>query len=64
VLGSDENDMESEICKNPFIKTKKKNSDGLYIVSIPFKDDVTLGDLKKQAMARFMNVTLWDSWLL
>ncbi|XP_032569851.1 uncharacterized protein LOC116800206 [Drosophila sechellia] len=52
----EKDDIESEICENKFIKTTKKDSDGRYIVSIPFKEDVTLGDSKKQAIARYMNL--------
>jgi len=52
----EKDDIESEICENEFIKTTKKDSDGRYIVSIIFKEDVTLGDTKKQAIARYMNL--------
>jgi len=52
----EKNDIESELCENNFTRTRRKDSDGRYIVSIPFKEYDTLGVSKKQAIARFMNL--------
>lgn len=48
---------EEEACEAHFTKTTKRDSNGRFIVSIPFKDSVeNLGDSRKQAEKRFLNL--------
>mgnify|MGYP003552050070 CR=1 FL=1 len=43
-------------CLTKFDETTIRGDDGKFIVQLPFKDDIVLGDSYKRAMARFINL--------
>ncbi|XP_036317930.1 uncharacterized protein LOC118732911 [Rhagoletis pomonella] len=48
--------VEDEMCLKKFEETTKQDADGRFIVEIPFKDDMELGDSRKQAIARLLSM--------
>lgn len=48
-------------CMKIFDKTTTRDENNRFVVNLPFKKEKELGDSRKQAMARFLN--LEKSWL-
>ncbi|XP_058979108.1 uncharacterized protein LOC131802704 [Musca domestica] len=47
---------EDDFCMSNYGSTTSLASDGLFMVRLPFREDVELGDSRKRAMARFLNI--------
>ncbi|GFW34715.1 DUF1758 domain-containing protein [Trichonephila clavipes] len=47
---------EDELCESIFVNSHIRNADGRYILKLPFRDDLSIGDSKEGALKRFYSL--------
>ncbi|GFV85878.1 integrase catalytic domain-containing protein [Trichonephila clavipes] len=47
---------EDELCESIFVNSHIRNTDGRYILKLPFRDDSSIGDSKEGALKRFYSL--------